>query len=298
MVKKVELLILQNYLPFNTYFSILYNALSRIGFDVKFINTLKQHKKETDYLIVYTNHINTIYTSKIQSKIIFINADHYITRLQTERVRLGMYINNINPNNTYIWEYNPLNVSYYDKYYTNKKYSFIPLEYSPVLELMYKNTKKIPYEKKDIDVLFLGELYYERRKIIISKLVSKCRVECFSRITDTVKFCNLIERAKIVLNIFSNKINKPFDYYRLALLYANKIFVINEEMTDFDPVLQSNLLEVREHMINVKYEEIPDAVDKYLNYSPEDINVITTNTYEAFKKCNMEEKIIDFFNKN
>lgn len=297
MTKKVELLVLQNYLPFNTYFSILYNVLKRMDLDVRFINSLRQHKSETDYLIVYTNHINQIYRANINCKIIFINADHYITRLQSERGRLGMYINNMNPNNTYIWEYNPLNVYYYEKYYTNKKYSFIPLAYSNILEVMYKKTKKIPYDKKDIDILFLGFLT-SRRKVIVEQLVSKYNIKCFSRITDTTQFCNVIERAKIVLNIFSSEINKPFDYYRLSLLYANKIFVINEEMTDFDPILQSDLLELKDHMINIKYNDLPAAVDKYLKYSPEEIENITNNTYEAFKKCNMEEKIISFFENN
>jgi hypothetical protein len=293
-MKTVELLVLQNYLPFNIYFSILYNVLKKIGFAVRFIRSLNEHKKETDYLVIYTNHIDTIFNANIKSKIIFINADHYITRLHSERVRLGIYINSTNPNNTYIWEYNPLNVEYYNQYYSNKKISFIPLEYSNILELIYKNTKRIPYNNKDIDVLFLGYVN-ARRTPLINEIRSKCKVECISDISDTTKFCNWIERAKIVLNIFSNKINKPFDYYRLALLYANKIFVINEEMTDFDPILQSNLVEVKEHMINVKYDEIPSAVEKYLKYSETEISTITTNTYEAFKKCNMEENIIKFF---
>jgi hypothetical protein len=291
---KIEILICQNYLPFNTYLTIIYNLLIANNYNVSIINNINNHKKDVNYLILFLNNIKNIYNELLgNTKIIFIHADYLLCHSIEDQTKMKNYINNINPDNSYIWEYNSLNCDYYEKNFTNKKFFFIPLEYSFYLENMYKSTK-IPYDKKDIDILFLGSIN-ERRQLIINQLQKKYRVCVYNNINDIDEYCNIIERSKIVLNIYSKDINKPFDYYRLALLYSNKIFVISEQPEHLDLKYQNNLLDVLNSSINVNYDDIINKIDECLKIESDEINKIVEDTYKTFKKCNMDVNIINFF---
>jgi len=295
-MKNIEILICQNYLPFTTYLTIVHNLLVANDYNVSIINNINDHKNDVDYLILFLNYYKNIYNKLLgNTKIIFIHADYLLCHSNEDQINMKNYINNINPDNTYIWEYNPLNCDYYEKNFTNKKIFFIPFEYSFYLENMYKSNK-ISYDKKDIDILFLGSLN-QRRQLIIDQLQKKYKVCVYNNINDINEYCNIIERSKIVLNIYSKEINRPFDYYRLALLYSNKIFAISEKPEHLNLKYQNNLTEVLNSSININYDNIVHKIDEYLKMESSEINKIVESTYESFTKCNMDLNIINFFNK-
>ena len=48
-------------------------------------------------------------------------------------------------------------------------------------------------------------------------------------------------------------------------------------------------------MINVAYDDLPNAIDNYLSKPEREINNITEQTYEVFKQYDMNPRIVDFF---
>ena len=105
---------------------------------------------------------------------------------------------------------------------------------------------------------------------------------------------NLIERSKIFVNLFYKESNKAFDYFRLSLLYANKVFVITETpRVDFK--IEQNLLELKDVIITCETNNYLEKIEKYINLPGEEINNITENVYEKFKKYTLERSILDFF---
>ena len=114
-------------------------------------------------------------------------------------------------------------------------------------------------------------------------------------ITDIKDYVELIERSKLVINIFSKEDNKPFDYYRLAFLYSNKVLVINEKMEHVDKTVDEIPQKISSVMINVAYDDLPNAIDNYLSKPEREINNITEQTYEVFKQYDMNPRIVDFF---
>ena len=105
---------------------------------------------------------------------------------------------------------------------------------------------------------------------------------------------NLIERSKIFVNLFSKETNKAFDYFRLALLYSNKVFVITETpKVDFK--IEQNLLQLKDVIITCEINNYLDKIEQYINLPSEEIDTITTNVYEIFKKCSLENYVLKFF---
>lgn len=78
------------------------------------------------------------------------------------------------------------------------------------------------------------------------------------------------------------------------MLYSNKVFVITETpKVDFK--IEQNLLELRDVIITCETNNYLDKIEKYINLPSDEINTITTNVYETFKKCTLEKSILDFF---
>jgi len=107
---------------------------------------------------------------------------------------------------------------------------------------------------------------------------------------------NILERSKIFVNIFSKETNKAFDYFRLALLYSNKVFTITETpQVNFK--IEENLIELKDVLITCDYESMQETINKYLNGLETDISLITEKTYDCFKKYSLEDSIYKFFEK-
>ena len=104
---------------------------------------------------------------------------------------------------------------------------------------------------------------------------------------------NLIERSKIFVNLFSKESNKAFDYFRLALLYSNRVFVITETpKVDFK--IETNLSELKDVIITCEANNYLDKIATYIKLPGEDIDKITLSVYENFKKYTLEQSILDF----
>jgi hypothetical protein len=104
---------------------------------------------------------------------------------------------------------------------------------------------------------------------------------------------NLIERSKIFINLFSKDSNKAFDYFRLALLYSNRVFVITETpKVDFR--IEKNLSELKDVIITCETNNYLDKIETYIKLPVEDIDKITLSVYEKFKKYTLEQSILDF----
>jgi len=205
-----------------------------------------------------------------------------------------------NKDNTYIWDYSSFNIEYYNKNFLNKKYYFIPLIYNNYLEDIYKPNKLgIPFNERSIDILFLGNSS-ERRRVLIDNINKKYNIVIKCNINNIDEYIYYIENSKIILNIFSQDYNKSFDYYRCSLLFSNKNIVLTEKFTsvnfasvNFD--IEKNLLELNKYLCFFEPDNINDTIENYLNKPQKEIENITENIYENFKKFDIVNYIIEFF---
>jgi len=213
---KIQIYYNKNYLPFNLYINSLYNILKNNEFfitnkyDVSIINNTSQYSNDADFLILFLNYIEDIYNINTKNtKVIFIHADYIINYSKNNLYLIGNYINNKNFHNSYLWEYNYLNIDYYNKNFINKKCSFIPLQYNIYLEKIYNNHKlNIPYSKKPIDILFMGSVDpRSRRDLLLEQLRKKYEVFIMNNVNDIEKFIGISKEYNIfeLQNAISNK---------------------------------------------------------------------------------------------
>lgn len=301
---KIQIYHNKNYLPFNLYINSLYNILTTNeffitnNFEVSIINNTSQYSNTSDCLILFLNYISDIYNIDTKNtKVIFIHADYIINHSENDQYLMRNYINNKNLHNSYLWEYNYLNIDYYNKNFINKKWTFIPLQYNKYLEYIYNKYKTdIPYDKKPIDILFAGSVDPgSRRGILLEEISKKYKLFIMKNVNDIKEYINIVDKSKIVLQIYSNENNMPFDYYRLALLYSNNVFVIGENFKEHEYSNKNNLSELSEVIIKTDYNDILNVVDKYIIKTTSEIETITNATYEVFKKNDMDSCIINFF---
>ena len=250
---------------------------------------------------MYLNDINKYikkYGFNISSniRIIFIHADFLYNHSKFDQNEIINFVNKINFNKCFIWEYSSQNIFYYNKFYKNIKYKFLPLLYDKYIEDIYTSKLdrgKIPWGDKDFDVVFMGD-YSERRKPYYEEIKKRYKTCIITGNNNYSERFNLIERSKIFVNLFSKETNKAFDYFRLALLYANKVFVITESpKVDFK--IETNLLELKDLIITCETNNYLDKIEKYIKLPSEEINNITSNVYENFKKYTLEQSILNFF---
>ena len=291
----ITILNTSNYLPFNLYFNSIYNIL-HLKHNILFINNISLLPENTDFLILFINYYELLLNTNIyNSKIIFIVADYLLN--VTHKQELLFNFLEINSKNIYIWEYNQLNIKIYNKSLYKISWTFIPLSYNNYLEDLYKqHANRIPYNNKQTDILFLGSLN-PRRTNLLNKINNKYKLVIMENNYNINQYINLIENSKIILNIYSNEINKPFDYYRFALLYTNKNLVMTETLDHIDTTIEQNLLSYKEWMIMFDYNDdnILDQIETYLNKSNDEIDQITQLAYDNFNKFNMETHINNFF---
>ena len=301
---KIKLLHVRDFLPFELYMRSLYHIFTNNNYflakncSVEIITDMSLLSEDTDYLFLHVSdvkHVCNIVPKK--TKIIFIQSDYIINHHIDDFNSIYTYMNINNPANTYMFEYNPLNVKFYNNNFTNLKYHYCPLTSNMYLEEAYnRNRLSIPYHQRQIDVLYLGS-NNPRRDKILNQIKAKHNLVQFQFITDINQYVYYIENSKIVVNIFSKEDNKPFDYYRLALLYSNKVLVINEKMEHIDESIDKISANMNNVMINVEYDDIPNEVDKFLTKSEQEINYITQKTYEVFKQFDMDQRVVDFFHR-
>lgn len=291
----IQILYNQDYIPFDLYIYSIKHILRNEN--VSIIRNILQLDSSADYLIIFINHYEQIYNASIpdKTKIIFIIADYLLNFREIQQQEIKKFINKYSEK-TYLWEYSPLNIMYYKNNEIACNVNFIPLLYSDFLEKTYrKYTKYIPYDEKPIDVLFVINGMQERRIKIMNGLKNKCKMYILSGVDNIEQYCLAVESSKMIVNVFSKEINRAFDYYRLALLYANRILVINEAVKHHDFSIQKHLVELNDVIISVEYDDIIDTVCKYLKKTSQEIEEITEKTYQVFTKYAMQNYVINFF---
>jgi len=292
----------KRYLAFDLFIYPIGNILKNIYKNIKFISDLNDLKSnENILLIMYLNDLGKYvkkYGFNISSnvRIIFIHADFIYNHSSDDQNEIINFVNKINYNKCFVWEYSSQNIFYYNKFYPNIKYQFLPLLYDKYIEDLYTsklNRGKIPWEKKDIDVVFIGgdsprrNSYYEE----IKKRYKTCIITGNNNYSEIF---NLLERGKIFVNLFAKESNKAFDYFRLALLYSNRVFVITETpAVDFK--IETNLSELKDVIITCETNNYLDKIETYIKLPSEEIDKITLSVYEIFKKYTLEQSILDFF---
>jgi hypothetical protein len=295
MDKNITILYNQKYIPFDLYIYSIKYLLQNCN--VSIITNISQINSNANYLILFINHYDQIYDVILpdNTNIIFITADYLFNFTETDQHKIKTYINK-NSNRTYIWEYSPLNISYYKTNEIAANVNFIPLLYNIFLEKLYRQyTIAVPYNEKPIDVLFVINGIQDRRAQIIDRMKDKCKTVVLSGNDNIKDFCVAVENSKIIVNVYSKEINRPFDYYRFSLLYSNRVLVINEAMKHHDFSIEHNLVEFNEVMINAEYDDLVDTVGEYLKKSGCEIADITEKSYQIFKKHDMKQYIMDFF---
>jgi hypothetical protein len=298
----IQFLYAREYIPFGLYIRSLCNIFTTnpyfasTKFNISFISKVEMLSPNTDLFFLYLNGVKSIDNEiPLRTKVIFIQGDYIINHDRDDFNLIYNYVNIKNPSNSYILEYNPLNVHFYNNNFTNLKFCYVPLLYSRYLEQIYEPHRlNIPLSQRPIDVLYLGSLN-DRREKMINLIRTKYNLVQVQFITDIKEYVDLIEKSKLVINIFSKEDNKPFDYYRLAFLYSNKVLVINEKMEHVDTSIDEIPQKMSSVMINVEYDDLPIAVDSYLNKTEQEINYITEGTYEVFKQFDMNPRVVDFF---
>lgn len=292
----------KRFLAFDLFIYPIGNILKNVYQNVKFISDFNHlQSNENILLIMYLNDLGKYvkkYGFNISSniRIIFIHADFLYNHSRFDQSEIINFVNKINYNKCFVWEYSSQNIFYYNKLYPNIKYHFLPMLYDKYIEDLYTSKLdrgKIPWEEKDIDVVFMGD-YSDRRKPYYEEIKKRYKTSIITGNNNYSEMFNLIERSKIFVNLFSKESNKAFDYFRLALLYSNKVFVITETpAVDFR--IEKNLSELKDVIITCETNNYLEKIETYLNLPSEEINNITSNVYEKFKKYTLEQSILNFF---
>jgi hypothetical protein len=292
----------KRFLAFDLFIYPIGNILKNIYQNVKFISNFNDLRADENILLImYLNDLGKYvkkYGFNISSniRIIFIHADFLYNHSRFDQNEIINFVNKINYNKCFIWEYSSQNIFYYNKFYPNIKYKFLPLLYDKYIEDLYTSKLdrgKIPWEEKDIDVVFMGD-YSDRRKPYYEEIKKRYKTHIITGNNNYSEMFNLIERSKIFVNLFSKESNKAFDYFRLALLYSNSVFVITETpKVDFK--IETNLSELKDVIITCEANNCLDKIATYVKLPGEDIDKITLRVYENFKKYTLEQSILDFF---
>jgi len=114
----------------------------------------------------------------------------------------------------------------------------------------------------------------------------------------SVTFLPLIYNKYLeVINIMANDENIVFDYYRNAILLANNCLLISEQPKYINFDYQKSLIGIEDNFIMADYDNLVKTVDTYLtNYTSDQIKSLINNQTEWFKKHNMEDIVMKFFN--
>jgi hypothetical protein len=303
-MKPIHIYYNELYVPFFLYLDIVYIVLSD---ELKY-NVTKHYNNENiryinfntdETIILYFNYIPKLveiygYDFLGNSNVIFIHADNHQNHSQDHQNKMHEFCR-INQEKIKIWDYCSKNIKYYRENFPNLKYYYIPLFYHPYLEEIYEDLveRKIPYDEKDIDILFLGRSTDRRRQIFfeINKKYPQYKLVLIDGNNSLSSLLNIIEKSKIIINPYANETVTTFDYYRLALLYPTKKFVINEEFRSIDYDIEPNLRELRPLIEEVPTEQFVDKVHEFFIKSLEEKQIQANSIYDIYKETKLSNTI-------
>lgn len=303
-MKPIHIYYTKEYMPFYLYLDIVNNVLkNELNYNVMkhYVNDNYREIqfKDNEITLLYFNFIPHLveihgYDFLGNSNVIFIHADNHQNHSQDHQNKMHEFCR-INQERIKIWDYCSKNIKYYRENFPNLKYYYIPLFYHPYLEEIYKNSVKrqIPYDEKDIDICFLGCVTHRRGQILdeLQRKYSQYKVHIHRDDNSLPNILNIIERSKIVINPYANETVTTFDYYRLALIYPNKTFVINEEFKTIDYDIEPNLRELRPLIEEVPTEQFVDKVHEFLIKPLEEKQSQANAIYEIYTKTTLSDAI-------
>ena len=193
-------------------------------------------------------------------------------------------------NTTYILDYQSENIKYFNKVNQNEK---LKIQYLPptkntfFVDLFNENKQNIM--EKDIDILFYGSLSPRRMEIFEKLKKYKFLHYGYGPFSELVP---LIQRSKIVLNVYNYENNKPFEYYRISFLLSNNIFFITETPSDIDFGIESKLVDYDKHIVHAEYNKLVDLIHEYLNKSENERDNLAINAGKWYESIyNYEESL-------
>lgn len=298
-----------HYLPFLLYRNALteilmikYAPFFQMLPDLRYISQLNEIVITCSYLIVtvesVSNNIEEFMPlmAKFGDRCIVANTEHHAHNpkciIESAR-RIGTKLT--------FFEYSGINYKYLKENCPHINTVYIPPLYHPIYETYYNFNidGHIPWEHKDIDVLFYGYIN-DRRKNVLDALSQKFKVVVpkFSISPEgNDSLCHLIERSKVVLNIYFYDYNKVYDYYRNSFVIANKGLLIAEKHDNQDDEIEYNMKGCEDVLVLSEYDQIVPTVCKYIHKSNDEIRDIVDKQYKWFKKYPMTDFIVPFFDK-
>lgn len=96
----------------------------------------------------------------------------------------------------------------------------------------HESMRRVPQRHKDIDVLFIGSMHFERRKKIIFELSKVCNVQVALGVYGS-ELDELIARSKVHLNMHHAE-GQPLETVRINYLLANNCTVVSEYGNDWE----------------------------------------------------------------
>lgn len=285
-----------DYMPFFLYIKSLEYILKNIFTNIILTESVEIVQKiKPQILFIFSislfDVIHCFYPNQLK---FIINTEYYNTWNIEEKLKI---LNNIN--NIHFLEYNILNIELINQKYDNIKVLYVPQLYHTFLNFYYqKNIGQQNNQVKDIDVLFYGNTKIERRQKILNELSHKINLKIvFNEKNDVL--CKLINRSKIVLNIYAMEDNKPFDYYRNIFVLANNNILVSEYPRDINVVYEKNLENIENFLQVPQYNDIVNRIETILyKYNDKDfINNIITKQIEFLKKNVMSLTFYENFSK-
>jgi hypothetical protein len=133
------------------------------------------------------------------------------------------------------------------------------LDFSKNLSIGYSDVFRLECENsKDIDVLFYGVLSERRKKILDQIDVPNKVIFHTSPPIYGEELWKFINRSKIVLSISCYDDRIEPDWFRIAPLLSNKVFVLCEN------VKEENFNQLKNHIPICDYESIPNLIKHFL----------------------------------
>jgi hypothetical protein len=255
-----------NYMPFLLYIRSLLGILNNISNNVFITSSINEIKnKRPQILFLFSIFINDVINFFYPQQHKYIINTEYYKNWNVEK-NLDLLSNR---SNITLIEYNPLNIYFIKEKYKNINCLFIPQLYDNSLISYYNiNVRnRRHYSQKDIDVLFYGNEKGERRQNILNILSKKYNVKIIHKVDNNI-LCDFIDRSKVVLNIFNDEYNKPFDYYRNVFLLSNNILLISEYPSNIDLIMEPYFNDIKDNLLVPDYNNIITCVENILiNYN-------------------------------
>jgi hypothetical protein len=148
---------------------------------------------------------------------------------------------------TRVWEYSKSNLAYLEAMGVHQV-DYVPPVHHEVMEVLNQNCEK------DIDIVFSGAISPRRQKILDQLRRHGLRVEACFGVYGSARN-QIIERAKILINIHQHEGLSVLEEVRLSFLLANRGFVISE-LSDWNPY--------GDGVVYCAYEELVGTCLKFL----------------------------------